>query len=115
MSNIIGARQTEYLLYTATQPQANDALRLGLVDEVVPASQLQQTGIKAAQRFLVHPDAGRIVTKQVVRNEHSTRWLQASDNEVDIAWNNLSNPKTVKQLAGVIARLSGKNKQKAKL
>ena len=69
-----GQGKTDLLLATAQLNSPPEALRLGLLDEVVPAEQLQEAAEAALHRFLRVDQYARSATKARQRQEFSQAW-----------------------------------------
>lgn len=57
LTRILGARRTAQLYLTGETLEADEALRLGLINRVVPAEQLAEEGLKQAQKLAAGPTA----------------------------------------------------------
>lgn len=114
MVRTIGHRNAEYILQRALQPVSSEALRLGLVDKLVSIDELIPSAEAELKQWLSLQDAGRINTKNFLRQSISDQWIQFTANEGETAWNRLASESTVKSLGAVMARLSG-GKKNAKL
>ena len=117
MVSIIGQGKSDKLCQYARSVGADDALRIGLVDKVVSdAGALEAESIRMAQEILKLPDAGRAITKDLLRGELGRAWgnTTALEEEAHKAWGHLTKEETVAALKGVMARLS-KPKKEAKM
>ena len=63
----LGKRQAELGLSLGTLYSAEDALRIGLVDQVVPADQVRATAQQAAVEWAKIPSVARVASKMLIR------------------------------------------------
>ncbi|TPX61389.1 hypothetical protein SpCBS45565_g07270 [Spizellomyces sp. 'palustris'] len=109
MANVIGQAKTDKLTQFAKMVKAPEASTIGLVDEVVQdEKELLIQAQKVMENLLKLPDAGRQITKEILRGPLAREWADEKwlKDEADTAWKMLSLPSTVKALDGVFARLS---------
>lgn len=111
MARTVGQRQAEQLLPYGLMPSAADALKIGLVDALVPAAELRTAAEAAMDRMLTVYDSGRAATKQHLRAEFSRQWEQYCITEAEGGWKLLSHPSTVAALESVLQRLSKGKKE----
>lgn len=113
MSNTIGQGKAEQMLEFAKLVTPQEALQIGLVDQVVPVEELVTTAEAIMQKLLkAGPDAGRQVTKKYLREKFSHEWEAYCVPEVDGAWEQLARESTVKAMAGVLEGLAKRKKSK---
>ncbi|KAG8557627.1 hypothetical protein GDO81_016688 [Engystomops pustulosus] len=67
MVNTIGNRATELSLQLGQMYPAPEALKLGLVDKLVPEDKVQSTAAVAMSQWLSVPDHARQLTKSMMR------------------------------------------------
>lgn len=116
MVRTIGQGKAETLLQFARLVSPQEALQLGLVDQVVPKADLLPTAETVIKGFLkAGLDPGRYITKSDLRKEYSLGWEAFCETEVDGAWENISSKTTTDAMAAVLQRLSSKSKPKSKL
>ncbi|KAL4526216.1 hypothetical protein Ndes2437B_g07471 [Nannochloris sp. 'desiccata'] len=108
MQRIVGSGPAEKLLQFAVMATPDEAKELKLVDDVVPKLKLQAAAEAAMLELLKAPDAGRALTKFLMRGELAEDWKAYLIPESESAWKQLSSPGTVAKLKGVMDRLSGK-------
>ncbi len=108
MARTIGQRPAERLLPYGLMPSAQEALAIGLVDELVPAADLQSKAEQATQKMLQIADAPRQATKFHLRRSFAREWHEFCVQEAEYGWKLLSHPKVVQALDAVLAKLSKK-------
>lgn len=106
MQRTVGQRTAEKLLPFGLLVSAEEALRYGLVDQLVPAGELDQAAETAISQLLKVADAPRHATKLHLRDAFSRQWQDFAPKEAEQAWGLLSHPKTVQALDGVLQKLS---------
>lgn len=117
MCSIIGQGKADKLTQYARTVNAEEALKIGLVDEVVEsAGDLEGKFMSLAKDVLKLPDAGRGLTKSALRGSLGQAWGDRTEleNEAHKTWEFLTREQTIKALKAVMARLS-KPKGKAKI
>ena len=113
MVNTIGQGKSEPLLQFARLLSPPEALQVGLLDQVVSKDQLITTAEAAMQRMLkAGPDSGRQATKNHLRKQFSQEWEAFCVPEVEGAWEQLCQEKTVAAIGGVLENLARKKKSK---
>lgn len=75
----LGAALAKEIVFTARMIEAEEALRVGLANEVVPADRLEQRAAEIARTIAGHAPLTLRVTKQAVRLIRDTRRLPAGD------------------------------------
>jgi enoyl-CoA hydratase/carnithine racemase len=78
---VVGLPKAKELLYTGRVVKADEAERIGLLNQVVPSAQLRDTALQMAQ--LVSENDPRMVQgiKQLVHEDIGMRWRERYDNE----------------------------------
>jgi enoyl-CoA hydratase/carnithine racemase len=72
--HLMNPKQQAYYLYTSDTIDAQTALRLGLVNEALPAEDLMPRAREIAQRIMRLPKLSRLMTKQIVRRSAERRY-----------------------------------------
>ncbi len=73
LARLLGKRQATALLYLDEKIQAQRALELGLVSEVVAADQLEARGLALAQKFADGPTASFAAVKALMMSAYETK------------------------------------------
>jgi len=98
---------TEILLLTGELVKARKAKEIGLVHEVVQSEDmLESASEKVMVQWLSLPDEGRVLTKSILRKEFCDSWEKSIPETVELGWKSLSDPKAIKSMDKVLARLS---------
>lgn len=108
LARVIGRGPAERACLRATMLPAAAAVKAGLADAVVPASELDAAATAAATAALALPDAARAAMKARERGEFAARWTAFAPGEADGAWKMLAAPQTVAALKAVMDRLAAK-------
>ena len=106
MQRTVGQRHAERLLPYGLMPSAEEALKIGLVDALVPTAQLPQASEEALMKMLKVSDAARHPTKSHLRGNFSKAWQEFCVKEAEFGWKLISHPNTVEAIEGVLQRLS---------
>ncbi|KAJ3092457.1 hypothetical protein HK102_007081 [Quaeritorhiza haematococci] len=108
MVSLVGQGKADKLMQYAVMLKPAEALKIGLIDEVVKKEDLLAKAEGIVAKVLRLPDEGRWDTKRKLRQELSEKWeAYAMGDEAKVNWDLLTQPSTVKALEGVIQRLSG--------
>ncbi|KAM9346605.1 enoyl-CoA delta isomerase 1, mitochondrial-like [Symphorus nematophorus] len=67
MTNTVGHRTTEMALELGLLYNPSDALKIGLVDQLVPEDQTLTTATQTMTKWLTIPDRARQITKSLMR------------------------------------------------
>jgi enoyl-CoA hydratase/carnithine racemase len=74
--HLMNPKQQAYYLYTSDTIDAQTALRLGMVNEVLPQAELMPRARAIAARILRMPKLARLMSKQIVRRQLQQRHVQ---------------------------------------
>uniref|UniRef100_A0A8C6FN02 Enoyl-CoA delta isomerase 1, mitochondrial n=1 Tax=Moschus moschiferus TaxID=68415 RepID=A0A8C6FN02_MOSMO len=80
--NTIGHHASEQALQLGTLFPPAEALRVGLVDQVVPEDQVLSTALSAMARWLAIPDHARQLTKNMMRKATADHLLRQRDADI---------------------------------
>jgi len=102
--------KAEQMAMFGSMISAAEARSCGLVHEIVSGGDMEvmEASVKKVGQLLKVPDLGRVAAKRNLRKELFKEWADEGrlDKEAEGAWAMLSNPKTVKSMDAVMARLS---------
>lgn len=112
-SYTIGQRKAERMLQLGETPTADEALAIGLVDEVVEANELEAAAQRAAERFVAVPAEARWMSKDVMRRELFQHMSTQEERQYDTEFfgQMIQNPDIVKNIGAYLERLQ-KSKKK---
>ena len=68
LPRIVGVGRAKELIYSGRMVEAEEALRIGLVSEVVPAGEVYERALKIAKRYAAGPTVALQAAKQVIQN-----------------------------------------------
>ncbi|XP_037363999.1 enoyl-CoA delta isomerase 1, mitochondrial [Talpa occidentalis] len=108
MLNTIGHRATEQALQLGTLFPPAEALRVGLVDQVVPEDQVQSAALSAMARWLAIPDHARQLTKSMMRKPTADRLAKQREADVQSFVSFVSRDSIQKALRTYLDRLRQK-------
>jgi len=83
LSRLVGKGMAKYLIMTAEIISADEALRIGLVERVVPAEELMGNAIKVAKTIMANAPYAVSVAKSVINNGISLDMKSACTLEVE--------------------------------
>jgi len=108
MAKVVGQAAAEKLCLSATLASPQQALELGLVDQVVSGEELMGAAGKGMKAFLQSPDEGRCLTKAAFRNDFAEEWTAFAKTEPQFAWKALTSTSTVAALEAYMKKLGGR-------
>jgi enoyl-CoA hydratase/carnithine racemase len=68
MPRLVGVGRAKEIIYSGRFVKAEEALAIGLVNEVVPAAEVYQQALKRAARYAAGPAVAQMAAKQVIQN-----------------------------------------------
>ncbi|XP_062999279.1 enoyl-CoA delta isomerase 1, mitochondrial isoform X3 [Elgaria multicarinata webbii] len=105
MVNTVGHRATERSLQLGLLYPPPDALRVGLVDEVVPEGKVQAVAAEAMAQWLAIPDHARQLSKSLMRKPTVDRLLAHREADIQNFVRFVSRDAIQKSLQGYMERL----------
>lgn len=111
MARVIGLSAADRLLQRGAMVNPQEALRLGLVDEVVEPSSLLARAEAAMQGLLRVPSQARALTKVNMRGDFCAEWEAFCVEEAVGAWAMLESPSVQGAIKRYLDRLSAAAKQ----
>lgn len=106
MCKIVGHRTGEKLLMTAKMLDSDEALRVGLLDEIVSKPDLIPHARALMETALKLPDNGLVTTKKTLRSEFSQGWAACTPEEAKMIWSFLTLPSTSRNLEKYMEQLA---------
>jgi len=108
--SVVGYRNAEKFLFLGTLLNPQDALKVGMIDDVVSADELMPTALREMKKWLAVPDVGRTKTKELLRIGYVKEFekLRGGDLEGFVAV--VNNPLLQKTLGGYFKALQSKKK-----
>ncbi|XP_067912254.1 enoyl-CoA delta isomerase 1, mitochondrial [Heterodontus francisci] len=82
MINIVGRRVTEHSLQLGLMYSASEALKIGLVDQLVPQDKIMTTALSVMSEWLAIPDHARQITKSMMRKPTLDRLLTNRESDI---------------------------------
>lgn len=82
IQHLAGPKWAAYYLYTSDPIDAQTALRLGLVNEVLPDERLLPRAWELAEKIALMPDVSRLMAKQIVRQSAQRRHAEDASMQV---------------------------------
>lgn len=80
--DLIGPSRAKYMLFTASMFEAEDAKSAGIVNEIVPAEELESRTMALAEQIAGHAPLTIQVTKEAIRRILLSRRIEADDDLV---------------------------------
>lgn len=108
---LLGSRQAERMLQLGETPTADDALKLGLIDQVVEDEEkAMEVAHQYADRFLAVPQQSRWMARDMMRREYLQMLASEEDRSYDTEFVTqlISSPEVQKSLGNYLDRLKGK-------
>lgn len=112
MAQRIGAGAADKMLQFARLVSPQEALKLGLVDQLVSKEELASAADKVLRQALKLPDIGRQLTKGQLHDAFSRAWEAQAADEAKFGWQMLKGEATVTALGAVLNRLQSGRKAK---
>lgn len=107
-ASVIGHRQAEKHLCLGSLLLPQDALNVGIVDDVVPGEELMSTAHTEMLRWLSIPELGRSRTKSLVRKAYVDDFHQRRAEDLEMFTNAVNDPLLQKLLTKYLQALKSK-------
>lgn len=109
MKNTIGVRKTDYLCQTGDLISSEEALKCGLVDQVVDSlEELKTKSHEMIKKFVAVPDFARARTKWDVRKGYLLGFDNYKKEEIEMLL--ASNEQTTKDITPIVMKMFAKSK-----
>ncbi|PRW56572.1 enoyl hydratase isomerase [Chlorella sorokiniana] len=105
-ARVVGTAEADRLALSGAMLAPAEALRVGLVDEVVPGAKLMAAAEAAMLRMLCVPEHSRAETKRLLRSGFAREWEVLAEAEAGAMWERFSSPEVVASLGAMLRRLS---------
>ena len=105
---LVGHREAEKMLSLGILSTPMEALKQGIVDQVVPEEQLLICCTTEMERWLKIPDVGRIQTKKNIRKHHIEQFNSYRDQDLDLFLKEIQQENVQKLLGFYIEKLRSK-------
>jgi len=99
LPRIIGITKAKELLYTAGRIDAEEALRLGLINKIVPEKTLMDEAVKLADSMLEYPPHGLKIAKRCVNEGMQVNLNTALKLDLAISVQEMSTPTAIENRA----------------
>jgi Delta3-Delta2-enoyl-CoA isomerase len=109
MKNVIGHRESERALQIGRLYSSEEALKVGLVDEVVPESDVVQHAKDELNKWLQVPGHARQLTKLALRKPTVDRLVARQDEDLETFVSFVTRDSIQKSLAKYLEALKRKN------
>ncbi|ELU15882.1 hypothetical protein CAPTEDRAFT_195994 [Capitella teleta] len=109
MTNTIGHREAEKALQLGLLYSGENALDVGLIDELVPPEKVMQTAQVQMQTWLKIPDLARRLTKEQMRGPTLQKFVQRQNEDVDQIMKFIMDSATQRSLGIYLNTLKHKN------
>lgn len=110
MVNVVGRKTGERALKLSELFLPAEALKIGLVDEVVADDAVLESARREVKKWLQVPGHARQLTKEALRKPTIDRMIARTDESIDLMYNMLSDDVTQKVLGNYLASLKKKEK-----
>ena len=115
MERLIGARHADNALMTGKMYKPQEALAIGMVNQVVPEDKLVPTAEAVLSKWVRLPSFGVSVTKKFLKAELGKQLYEECEEEARSTWEILKSPKIVALMERYIQGLALAKQSKAKL
>jgi len=106
--SVVGHRNAEKYLTLGTLLKPQDALKVGMIDEVVPAEELMSSAAKEMEKWLKIPELGRVKTKELLRREYVNDFVRLRGDDLKGFTGLVNNPLLQKTLGNYFKALQKK-------
>ncbi|XP_031421742.1 enoyl-CoA delta isomerase 1, mitochondrial [Clupea harengus] len=105
MVNTVGHRETEKALQLGLLYSSPDALKVGLVDQLVPEESVLSAATEAMTKWLAIPDHARQITKSIMRKPTLDKLTSNRENDIKYFANFITKDSIQKSLGMYLAML----------
>jgi 3,2-trans-enoyl-CoA isomerase len=115
MERLVGAKHADKMLMTGKMYKPQEALAIGMIDQVVPEESLVDVAEQVMSKWTQIPHFGVAVTKKFLKGEIAQLLRDGCEEEVENTWKILSSPNIVGLMEKYLSGLSKPKKAKSKL
>jgi len=115
MERLVGFGRSDKLLTHSVMVTAEEAVKIGLIDEAVSETQVLERTKELVNKVIPIPAHSRIATKKALRGDVSKQWFAELPEEAQNGWKALQSPLITRALEMSLARLSKKPQTASKL
>ena len=112
MVNVAGQRQAEQALQLGEMYPNTEALRIRLVDRLVPETQVREEALKEMDKWLTIPDLPRIISKSQLRAPTMDKFAQIREADLENFVTFITGPAVQKGLGRYMEKLKEKASKK---
>ncbi|XP_065671104.1 enoyl-CoA delta isomerase 1, mitochondrial isoform X3 [Hydra vulgaris] len=105
---LVGHREAERMLSLGILSTPLEALKIGIVDQVVPPEHLLTCCITEMEKWLKVPDVGRIQTKKNIRKQYIEQFISCRNQDLDLFVKGVQQENVQKLLGSYIEALKRK-------
>lgn len=110
MIDCVGVRQAELSLSLGTLYSAEEALKIHLVDRVVPLTEVRTSSVMEAQKWGLIPPHARVASKMLIRKSHLDKLRATADNDVEHFVGFVTNSQVQRNISAYLEMLVKKRK-----
>eukprot|EP00164_Ancoracysta_twista_P001128 GFYU01001481.1.p1 GENE.GFYU01001481.1~~GFYU01001481.1.p1 ORF type:complete len:330 (-),score=87.18 GFYU01001481.1:21-872(-) len=111
MVNTIGSRQSERCLMHGLRLTAEEALRVGMVDEVVPKEEVMGQALAEVQKLVKIPAHARFGSKMLIRQPAIDKLNATIEDDIKLFTGFVTQPQVQAVIDGYLASLGGGKKK----
>lgn len=108
MKLLVGHRQAEKLLSLGIMCLPNEALKAGMVDEIVKSDELMNKSLAEMEKWLKIPDVGRVQTKALTRRKFLQEFQDGREDDLNFFLKSIQNPLLQEHLGHYLEALKKK-------
>lgn len=112
MIDCVGVRQAELALSLGTLISPEEALKIQLVDEIKPLTEVYAAARNEAQKWATSiPPQARVASKMLIRQPHIDKLRATAEQDIDHFVNFITDPKVQQNIAAYLDVLTKKRKR----
>ncbi len=115
LPRLVGITKAKEILYTAGRIDAQEALRIGLINKIVPADSLMEKALKQAETMLAMPPHGLKIAKRCVNEGMQVDLQTALKLDLAVSVQEMSTPTAIENRAEGLRAFREKRKPQFKV